>query len=143
MEVTMIDVDLIKQSLPALLQGTCISLQITLVATCLGLLLGTLLAFGDAVGSTLVRGCIFSYITVVRGTPMLVQILFVYYALPQFGILIDPFWAASIAIGCNSGAYVSQIIQSGINAIPQGQFDAAKTLGFSNVQTMGHIVFPQ
>ena len=74
---------------------------------------------------------------------MLVQILFVYYVLPQFGILISPFWAAGLAIGLNSCAYVSQIVKSGIDAVPKGQVEAARTLGFTSVQTLMHIVLPQ
>ena len=74
---------------------------------------------------------------------MLVQILFVYYVLPQFGVMIAPLWAASLAIGLNSAAYISQVIRSGIGAVPQGQVEAAKTLGFTSMQIWRFIIYPQ
>jgi polar amino acid transport system permease protein len=143
MESIMIDIALIYDSIPALAQGTLLSLQITLVATLIGLSFGTTLAYGQMCAPRAIKGAIFSYITFIRGTPMLVQILFLYYTLPQCGIQIDPFWAASIAIGCNSSAYVSQIIASGIRAVPTGQIEAAQVLGFTSRDTMRYIVLPQ
>lgn len=74
---------------------------------------------------------------------MLVQILFVYYVLPQFGLKIPPFWAATLAIGLNSSAYISQIVRSGILAIPKGQLEAAHTLGLTKWMSLRYIVFPQ
>ena len=74
---------------------------------------------------------------------MLVQILFAYYVLPQFGITIAPFWAATLAIGFNSSAYISQILRSGINAVSKGQIEAARALGMNMRQTMQYIVIPQ
>lgn len=74
---------------------------------------------------------------------MLVQILFVYYVLPQFGVMIAPVWAATLAIGLNSSAYISQIIRGGISAVPYGQIEAAYTLGMSPFAVKRYIVFPQ
>lgn len=139
----MIDFTLIWDSLPNLLQGTVVSLQITLIAAAIGLGLGSIFGLAETSKSTIVRFVIGIYVTLFRGTPMLVQILFVYYVLPQFGVSIAPFWAASIAIGLNSCAYISQVIKSGINALPKGQFEAAHTLGFTPLKTMRYIVFPQ
>jgi His/Glu/Gln/Arg/opine family amino acid ABC transporter permease subunit len=139
----MIDVELIIQSLPALLHGALMSLQIACASGFLGLTLGTILAMTE-----LSKNRIFSlvanvYVTLFRGTPMLVQILFVYYVLPQFGLMIAPFWAASLAIGLNSSAYVSQSIRTGLNAVDVGQIESAKTLGFNRIQIMRLIVLPQ
>lgn len=138
----MIDFSLIWESLPSLLEGSVMSVQISFIAAAIGLILGSIFGVVEA------RGLPFSflvslYVTLFRGTPMLVQILFVYYVLPQFGVVIAPFWAASIAIGLNSCAYVSQIVRSGIQAVPKGQSEAAYTLGFSSFKTMRYIVFPQ
>lgn len=143
MEITMIDFNLIWDSLPSLLQGTTISLQITLIAACIGLTLGSTLGILETTSSRFFRCLIGIYVTLFRGTPMLVQILFVYYVLPQFGILIAPFWAASLAIGLNSSAYISQIIRAGIKAVPKGQVEAAYTLGLTPFKTMRYVVFPQ
>jgi polar amino acid transport system permease protein len=143
MEFTMIDFTLIAQSLPDLYQGALVSLQIMLTASLVGISLGSVLSLAETSSFKMIRFCVGIYVTLVRGTPMLVQILFLFYVLPQFGIMIAPFWAASLAIGLNSSAYVSQIIKSGVNAIPKGQIEAARTLGFSCMQTKIYIIFPQ
>lgn len=139
----MIDTTLIWDSMPSLLHGALISLEITGVAALIGILLGSLLGLAETSSSRMLRFAVGTYVTLFRGTPMLVQILFVYYVLPQFGIKIPPFWAASLAIGLNSSAYISQIVKSGILAIPKGQIEAAHTLGLTSLQTKGLIVFPQ
>lgn len=139
----MIDVQLIWISLPNLLRGTLISVQIAALAAFIGLTLGSLFGILESSQSRLFRLIIGIYVTLFRGTPMLVQILFIYYVLPQFGITLAPFWAAGIAIGLNSGAYISQIIRTGINTVSKGQIEAAYTLGFSRVKTIRYIVMPQ
>lgn len=139
----MIDYELIWESIPALLHGTLTSLEITFIAASIGLSLGTFLGLAQTLKSKIVSFVIGCYVTLFRGTPMLVQILFVYYVLPQFGVTIEPFWAASLAIGLNSAAYISQIIRSGIKSIPVGQWEAALTLGISKFKTLKNIIFPQ
>lgn len=139
----MIDIELIYHSLPALLHGLWISTQITSISILLGFSLGTILGVGQSFGNTFVQSGIWAYVTLLKGTPLLVQILFMYYVLPQIGIVIPPFWAASLALGLNSSAYVSQIVLSGINGVSQGQIEAAQTLGLSQFDTIKHIVLPQ
>ncbi len=139
----MIDFDLIWHSIPALLHGAAYSCQIAFFAGCLGFILGVPIAFCEGSKSTPVKMLVWIYVSLFRGTPMLVQILFVYYVLPQFGIMIPPLWAATLAIGLNSSAYISQIIRSGINAVPYGQVEAAFTLGMTSFATKRYIVFPQ
>lgn len=139
----MIDLNLIWNSLPSLLYGTSISLQITLVAAFIGLTFGSLFGLAETSKVRLIPFAIATYVTLFRGTPMLVQILFIYYVLPQFGLNLPPFWAASVAIGLNSCAYISQIIRTGINAVPKGQLEAAYMLGFTPIKAMRFIVFPQ
>lgn len=135
----MIDFALIWESIPSLLEGTAMSLQITFVAAIIGLSLGCMLGLAQSSFPF----CVGTYVTLFRGTPMLVQILFVFYVLPQLGLMIAPFWAASLAIGLNSAAYISQMIRGGIEAVPKGQIEAAYTLGFTTLATQTHIVFPQ
>jgi len=74
---------------------------------------------------------------------MLVQIMIVFYVLPQLGVNLSAFWAAVIAIGCNSSAYLSQVIKAGIVSIGKGQWEAAQVLGFSRAQTLRYIILPQ
>ena len=139
----MIDFSLIIDSLPSLLHGTAISLQITFIAACIGLSFGSIFALAENSTSSVLRFAVGAYVTLFRGTPMLVQILLIYYVLPQFGLTIPPFWAACLAIGLNSTAYISQIIRTGINAIPKGQIEAAHTLGFTSLKIKRYIIFPQ
>jgi glutamine transport system permease protein len=143
MEAFMIDLTLIWDSMPSLLHGAGVSLQITLIAAFIGLTFGSIFGLAETSKSRVIPFAIGAYVTVFRGTPMLVQILFIYYVLPQFGLTLAPFWAASLAIGLNSCAYISQIIRTGINAVPKGQIEAAHTLGFTPLKTMLYIVFPQ
>lgn len=139
----MIDFSLIYQSLPSLLHGASLSLQIAVMAAAIGLVLGVPLAFCEQSKSLSVRAFTWAYVNLFRGTPMLVQILFVYYVLPQFDVMIPPYWAATLAIGLNSSAYISEIVRGGISAVPFGQIEAAQTLGMSPYATKRYIVFPQ
>ena len=81
--------------------------------------------------------------SIIRGTPMLIQIMGTYFILRSWGIPIPTFWSAIISIGLNSAAYLSQTILSGITSVRSGQIEAAKTLGFSSAQTIRYIIFPQ
>ena len=143
METAMIDKALIWNSLPDLLHGASISLQITFIAGLIGLTLGSVFAIGETSKSKMISFVISCYVAFFRGTPMLIQILFIFYVLPQFGITIPSFWTASIAIGLNSCAYISQILRSGISAVGKGQIEAARALGFNKIKTIRYIVFPQ
>lgn len=138
----MIDFSLIIQALPTLLRGLAVSLEIAFGALCIGMIGGTILGIGQSLGSPLVRTIIGIYAAIIRGTPMLIQIVFLYYLVSVTGIGLSPFATAVIAIGLNSSAYVSQIMRAGILAVPRGQREAAKTLGISSYDTILHIMLP-
>ena len=95
----MIDFQLIKDSLPLLLHGALITLQIAGFSTTIGIVLGTVLALLQTSKSALARWFVNIYVTIIRGIPMLIQITFAYYVLPQFGIHLPAFWVAVVAIG--------------------------------------------
>lgn len=139
----MVDITLIKESLPYLLRGTLVTLQIGILSCFIGMVLGTLLGFCLASKNSITRFIATFYTTIFRGTPMLIQILFAYFVLPRLGIKIPTFWSVVVAIGLNSAAYIAHIIKSGIASVSKGQLDAGKMLGFSNFQIMRYIVFPQ
>lgn len=139
----MIDTHLIFQSLPALLKGASMSLAIATFSCGIGIFFGSFLGLCYLSSSKWVRFPLAAYVTVFRGTPMLVQIMFVFYVLPQAGINLPGFWCAVVAIGLNSAAYISQTIRTGINAISIGQLEAAKCLGMTSWQTIRHIIIPQ
>src|SRR5438477_1908765 len=97
--IMMIDFNLIAQYLPILLQGLIITLQLAAIASCIGLLLGTVLALMQTSYNKILRFIVNIYVVIIRGTPMLIQILCAYFLLPQIGIHIPAFWTAIIAIG--------------------------------------------
>lgn len=138
----MIDFSLIIDSFPSLLEGAGFTLRLAFVGAFIGMVLGIILAYLE-MGFLFFRSIANLYVALFRGTPMLVQILFLYYVLPQFGLQFSSFWVASLAIGFNSGAYVSQILRTGIGSVPKGQIEASKMLGLSDLQTLCCIIFPQ
>ena len=83
------------------------------------------------------------YISLIRGTPLLVQLFIVFFALPEFGIRINPFPAAVIAFSLNVGGYAAEIIRSSIQSIPKGQWEAAETIGFHYAGALRRIILPQ
>ncbi len=139
----MIDFKLIYDSLPLLLHGAWVSIQIAALGALIGILFGTLLGLAQTSKSRILRWLSTLYVTIIRGIPMLIQILAAFYILPQLGIVIPEFWVAVVAIGLNSAAYVSQIIKAGIRSIGKGQIEAGRVLGLSNSQIMQYIVLPQ
>lgn len=138
-----LDFSLMMHSLPQLLKGALVTLQISFLSSLLGFSLGTCLGILQGCRSVLIRCLVYAYITAFRGTPMLVQILFVYYVLPEMGLSLPPIVACSLAIGLNSAAYVSQTILAGIRSVPKGQLEAAQTLGLSRWVTTRSIILPQ
>lgn len=139
----MIDFNLIQESLPLLLRGAVVSVQIAFIAAIIGICLGTLLGVAQTSKNKFVRWLVTLYVTLIRGTPMLIQITFAFYVLPQFGISLPAFWVAVVAIGLNSAAYVSQIIKSGIRSIGRGQVEAGRVLGLSNLAITRYVILPQ
>lgn len=139
----MIDFSIIIKNYPALLEGTLTTLAIALFSSILGFVGGTVLGFLHTSKSSFVRKLVTVYVTIIRGTPMLIQISFIYLLLPQLGIQISAFASAVLAIGLNSIAYISQIIKTGITSIDKGQIEAARVLGFNSFQIMRFITFPQ
>jgi len=139
----MIDVELIIQSLPALLHGAKLSLFIAALSAIMGSIGGTALALIQLSAPKIIRWIATGYINITRGTPMLVQISVAYFVLPECGLHIPALWAAVIAIGCNSACYMSQIIKSGIVGVGSGQVEAGRVLGLSNMQITRYIILPQ
>ena len=139
----MIDVKLLIESLPQLAKGALVSIQIAALSCTIGVTLGTLLGLAQSGKNKFLKALVIIYVTLFRGTPMLIQLTFAFFVLPQIGITIPAFWTAVLAIGFNSGAYVSQIILSGIKSVSKGQLEAAQTLGFNKLQTTRYILLPQ
>ena len=138
------DFSLITNSLPLLLQGALVTLEITAMAVGLGLVFGLLAALAQLSKFTPLRLLAKIYVDFIRGTPLLVQIFIIYFALPAIiGQRIDPFVAAVAACSINSGAYVAEIFRAGIQSIEVGQMRAGLSLGMTWGQTMRYIILPQ
>lgn len=123
-------------------KGIGYTLFITIVSIAIGILIGGLLAFGRLAKNKLVRALAVMYIEFVRGTPLMIQIMFVYFGIGLW-VNIPALVAGVIAVSLNSAAYVAEIIRSGINAIDAGQTEASRSLGLSQRDTMRYIVLPQ
>ena len=139
----MIDLQLLIKSLPQLAKGALVSIQIAFFSCSIGITLGTLLGLAQSSKNKLLRTFVGIYVTIFRGTPMLIQLTFAFFVLPELGIYIPAFWTAVLTIGLNSGAYVSQIIRSGIKSVSKGQLEAAQVLGFSKFQATQYVLLPQ
>ena len=138
------DFELIEQSLPYLIQGALITIEITLMAVGIGFFIGLFAGIARICRIKALRIIATIYADCIRGTPLLVQIFLIYFALPMLiHTQINPFVAAVTACAINSGAYVSEMFRAGIQAIDQGQFEAGRSLGLSWWQTMYYIILPQ
>ncbi|HET6436840.1 MAG TPA: amino acid ABC transporter permease [Anaeromyxobacter sp.] len=127
-----------------MLEGTLVSLEVFSLTLMFALPLALPVALGRMSRSRLVRGPVHLYILVMRGTPLILQILFVYFA-PYylFGLSYDRFTAVVVAFSVNYAAYFAEIYRGGIQSIPRGQVEAAKVLGFTRTDTFFRIVLPQ
>ncbi|MET3558270.1 polar amino acid transport system permease protein [Streptococcus rupicaprae] len=133
----------ILEVLPNLLRGATTTLTIFVLVLLLSIPLGILVAFLMQIKFKPLRWLIDLYVLIMRGTPLLLQLIFFYYVLPSVGIVFDRMPAVIIAFTLNYAAYFSEIFRGGIEAIPSGQYEAAKVLKLSHVQTIRYIVLPQ
>ncbi len=136
----------IMQWLPPLLWGLLVTIQVAILASLLGICAGIFLGVLQCkkLKTPIIGRIIEAYVLVIRGTPSYVQILIVYYALPDLlGVNLSPFVAGALALGLNMGAYVSEIVRAGIDALPAGQWLASMALGYSQSQAVLHIILPQ
>lgn len=126
-----------------ILQGAEVTLTIFVITVILSIPLGGLAALGRISTFAPLRYLMEFYVWVMRGTPLMLQLLFVYFALPLVGIRLPDFAAALLAFTLNYAAYFAEIFRAGIQAIPKGQYEAAVALGLKHWQMMRHIIFPQ
>ncbi len=138
------DMNLVINSFPLLLVGAGVTIQITVLSTAIGFVVGLIVAVARISNLRPLRVLAEVYVEFFRGTPLLVQIFLFYFALPVVtGQRIDPFIAAISACGINSGAYVAEIFRAGIQSVDAGQMEAGRSLGMTWLQTMRYIIVPQ
>ena len=143
-ELMTFDMDLVFNSFPLLLIGAGVTIQITVLSTAIGFVIGLIVGVARISHVRLLRMLAEVYVEFFRGTPLLVQIFLFYFALPVItGQRIDPFIAAISACGINSGAYVAEIFRAGIQSVDDGQMEAGRSLGMTWLQTMRYIIVPQ
>jgi polar amino acid transport system permease protein len=132
--------------IPQLLNGARVTIFLTILAVSAGVVLSLFLALGKMSKFTLINRFCSAYIFFFRGTPLLMQLYFIYYALPMITPLLtinSRFFAAFIAFSLNSAAYCAEIIRAAIQSIDKGQFEASRALGLSYAQTMRLVIIPQ
>ena len=133
----------ILEILPSLLSGAATTLQVFALVLIFSIPLGIMLAFSMQIRLKPLQWLLNIYILIMRGTPLLLQLIFIYYVLPSIGIRLDRIPAAIIAFTLNYAAYFAEIFRGGISSIPTGQYEAAKVLKFTPVQTIRLIILPQ
>ena len=133
----------ILQVLPSLLDGAKVTLQVFCIVIVLSIPIGAILAFLMQIKFKPLQWLLTLYVWIMRGTPLLLQLIFFYYVLPSVGVVMDRMPAAILAFTLNYAAYFAEIFRGGIAAIPKGQYEAAKVLKLNQLQTIHYIILPQ
>ncbi len=128
--------------LPDFLIGAALALVIAFAAFTMGMVIGLAGASINAYGSRPARIIVGAYVSFFTNTPQLVQIFFLFFALPELGVLLSPVQAVLIGMTLNAGAYLTEIQRAGFQSLPQAEIEAAETLGFTRLQTIRHVIAP-
>ena len=137
-----IDFSDIWPRLPYLLGGAWLSLQIAFLAFCAGMVIGLFFAMGKTFGDRWIQKPIDAYVSFFTNTPQLVQIYFIFFALPDWGVLLSPYHAVLIGMALNAGAYLTQIQRAGFASVHRAEIEAAETLGFTRLQSVRYVILP-
>ena len=137
------NLDVVIKYGPALLRGLSVTVFLTLVVIAAALVLAIPVALVRMSPNVLLRGIGSLYVEVIRGTPLLLQLVYIYYVLPSFGINLDPLLAAIVGLTLNYTAYMSEVYRGGILAVPKSQWEAAATVGMTKARAFHRIVLPQ
>ncbi|MDX8519172.1 ectoine/hydroxyectoine ABC transporter permease subunit EhuC [Mesorhizobium dulcispinae] len=129
--------------LPGLLQGALLTIEIAVLGSVLAVVMGVLAALARLYGPAPLRWLATVYVEIFRGTSALVQLFWLFFVLPQFGILMDAFTVAVLALGLNVGAYGSEVVRGAVLAVARGQWEASIALNMSRAQMLRRIILPQ
>ncbi|WP_176039916.1 amino acid ABC transporter permease [Burkholderia stabilis] len=135
--------ELVVHTLPVMVKGAVLTLKFAVASMALGLVVGLVIAIMRIGSNRFAAGLAQGYVSLMRGTPLLVQMFVVYYGLPDLGITLDPTTAGIFTLTLNAGAYLSESMRGAILGIGRGQWAAAHSLGLTHVQTLRYIVCPQ
>ncbi|MDO5388558.1 MAG: amino acid ABC transporter permease [Clostridia bacterium] len=134
---------LVIEYMPYLMQGLMYTVLVSICAIVIALCVGVILSLLRLTGNGFIKAAVNVYISFVRGTPLLVQIFIIFYALAMIGPNIPAFATGVIALSLNSGGFMAEIIRGGLTAVPKGQYEAAQALGMSRGKMLTRIIFPQ
>ncbi|MCB0058575.1 MAG: amino acid ABC transporter permease [Caldilineaceae bacterium] len=135
--------ELLRNIVPTLLQGTVVTLQIAAVSLLLGVAVGLPVGIGRVYGPRWLQRLLGAYVTLFQGTPLLIQLFLVYYGLPDLGITFGRLTAAYITLGLNSSAYQAEYLRGALQSVSEGQMTAARAIGMSKGQAIRSIILPQ
>lgn len=136
--------DTVIRNLPLFWQATLITVKITVLAFVFALIIAfTVGVLRSYKIPGLFKVLLAVYVEIFRGTPLLIQLFFIYYGLPSVGIIMDAFSAAVIGLALNGGAYMSESVRASILSVPKGQEEAAYSLGYNKLEAIWHIILPQ
>ncbi|WP_149359327.1 ectoine/hydroxyectoine ABC transporter permease subunit EhuC [Lolliginicoccus suaedae] len=135
--------DALRDAFPRILDGIVVTVQLTLGGAALALLVAIVLGLAARARQWPVRWSARSIIEVFRGTSLLVQLFWLFFVLPAFGVRLEPIVVGILALGLNYGAYGAEVVRGSINAVPRVQWEACVAMGFSPVQRMRRVIFPQ
>lgn len=134
---------LMPQSIPFLLEGAVVTVELSLLSMAVALIIGITVALGRLSGIQLLNWLLATYIEVWRNVPLIVQLMVIYFTLPEIGIRLPGFWAGVLGLSLNLGAYLSEVFRSAIISIDPGQREAGRSIGMSQIMTYRRIVLPQ
>ena len=137
------DWDYAFEVLPVLARASIVTVQATVLGFILALVLGLIFAIMRMSRNRAISGATTAVVEFIRSTPLLIQIFFIYFVLPEFGIVLDAFLAGTLALGIHYATYCSEVYRAGIEAIPRGQWEAATALNLSPATTFRDIIIPQ
>lgn len=136
--------DVLKEAFwPMVMGGIQYTIPLALISFIIGMVIALLIALCRLSSSKLLRGIGRVYVSIIRGTPLLVQLFVIFYGLPTIGLKFDPFLAAVIAFSLNVGGYAAEIVRGSIQSVPKGQWEAGYTIGMNYRQTLFRIIIPQ
>ncbi|MBB3566623.1 amino acid ABC transporter permease [Rhizobium sp. BK491] len=125
---------------PTLIKGVLVTVELTLIGAVLGIILGIACAWARALGPSWPKPLVAAYVELIRNTPFLIQLFFIFFGLPGIGVQMNEMTAANLAMIINLGAYSCEIIRAGIQATPRGQFEAGASLAMTRFETFRHVV---
>jgi len=137
------DITAIKEYLPFLITGIKITVYISFISSIYAFIIGVITVFYRTMGSPRIKFLADAYVEIVRNTPLLIQLYFIYKCLPAFGLMLSPVLCGIIALSLYTGAFISEVLRAGISFVASEQYQASISLGLSKFQTFSLVIFPQ